>query len=141
MMISKRFVVVQILLLLTLPAAAPAGGSVRNIVAAPRHSPVVLDGLLTEPAWDAAVPVGGFEQYDPDEGAAATENTTVRALFDDGNLYFGIFCFDADPSGIDRRLSRRDRTAQSDRVSVIIDSYHSHTTPFLFATTASGQIA
>ncbi|HLA99962.1 MAG TPA: DUF5916 domain-containing protein, partial [Bacteroidota bacterium] len=114
------------------------GGSVRNIVAAPRHSPVVLDGLLTEPAWDAAVPVGGFEQYDPDEGAAATENTTVRALFDDGNLYFGIFCFDADPSGIDRRLSRRDRTAQSDRVSVIIDSYHAHTTAFLFATTASG---
>jgi hypothetical protein len=35
-------------------------------------------------------------------------------------------------------MTRRDRTAQSDRISIIIDSYHAHTTAFLFAVTVSG---
>ncbi|HLF14285.1 MAG TPA: hypothetical protein VI932_05300, partial [Bacteroidota bacterium] len=106
------------------PAQLLAGGSPRNIVAAARTTPVTIDGVLSEPVWETAVPVGGFLQYNPAEGSPATERTTVRALFDDDNIYFGIFCHDSDPAGIDRQLTRRDRTAQSDRVSVIIDSYH-----------------
>jgi hypothetical protein len=137
-MISKRRALVLLLLLSLAPPTVSAGGSGRNIVAAAREGGIVLDGRLDDPAWDAAVPVGGFLQYDPQEGAPATEITTVRALFDDDNIYFGIFMADSDPSGIDRRLSRRDRTAQTDRVSVIIDSYHAHTTAFLFATTVAG---
>jgi len=140
-MISKRRAIMFLLLLLILcaaPPAASAGGSGKNIVATRLEGKIALDGLLDDPAWGQAVPVGGFLQYDPEEGAVATEQTTVRALFDDGNIYFGIFCADSDPSGIDTRLTRRDRTAQSDRVSVIIDSYHGHTTAFLFATTVSG---
>ncbi len=137
-MISKRWLFLAGILSLLAPRPLSAGGSGRNIVAVPLEGGIVIDGRLTDPAWEAAVPVGGFLQYDPEEGAVATEATTVRALFDDHHLYFGIFCADSDPSGIDGRLSRRDRTAQSDRVSVIIDSYHAHTTAFLFATTVAG---
>jgi hypothetical protein len=126
------------LLIAAWPAPLPAGGSPRDIVATRRTSPLTIDGVLSEPAWDAAVPAGGFRQYDPEEGAPATERTTVRALFDDDNIYFGIFCYDSEPSLIDRQLTRRDRTSQSDRVSVIIDSYHGHTTAFLFGVAASG---
>ena len=130
-------ILVAILLLIG-PAQLLAGGSPKNVVAASRTTPLTIDGVLSEPVWEAAVPVGGFLQYDPAEGAPATERTTVRALFDDDNIYFGIFCHDSDPSGINRQLTRRDRTAQSDRVSVIIDSYHAHTTAFLFGVTVSG---
>ena len=139
-MISKPLLIVSLaaIVLPIGPAQLLAGGSPRNIVAAARTTPVTIDGVLSEPVWETAVPVGGFLQYNPAEGSPATERTTVRALFDDDNIYFGIFCHDSDPAGIDRQLTRRDRTAQSDRVSVIIDSYHAHTTAFLFGVTASG---
>ena len=139
-MISKPFLAALLLAALFAPGSGPllAGGSPRNIVAAARTTPVTVDGVLSEPVWESAVQVGGFLQYDPAEGSPATERTTVRALFDDDNIYFGIFCHDSDPSLIDRQLTRRDRTAQSDRVSVIIDSYHGHETAFLFGVTASG---
>ena len=135
-MISKLTIIA--ILALACHARLPASGSERNIVAFQRSSPVTIDGVLSEAAWNAAVPAGGFIQYDPAEGSPATEMTTVRALFDDDNIYFGIFLSDSDPAGIDHQLTRRDRSAQSDRVSVIIDSYHDHTTAFLFGVTASG---
>lgn len=135
-MISKLTIVA--ILAAAFHGRLPASGSERNIVAFPRSTPVTIDGVLSEPAWDAAVPTGGFLQYDPDEGSPATEPTAVRALFDDHNVYFGIFLGDSDPGGIDRRLTRRDRSAQADRISVIIDSYHDHSTAFLFGVTASG---
>jgi hypothetical protein len=125
---------------LAFPPAAElfADGSPKNLVATHRSTAITIDGVLSEQAWEEAVPVGGFLQYDPVEGAPATERTSVRALFDDDNVYFGIFCHDGDPSAIDRQLTRRDRTGQSDRVSVIIDSYHAHATAFLFSVSASG---
>ncbi len=137
---SKPFLAALLLALLAAPGGGPllAGGSPKNIVAAARTTPVTIDGVLSEPVWENAVPVAGFLQYDPAEGSPATERTTVRALFDDDNIYFGVFCHDSDPALIDRQLTRRDRTAQSDRVSVIIDSYHGHATAFLFGVTASG---
>ena len=113
-MISKLTIIA--ILALACHARLPASGSERNIVAFQRSSPVTIDGVLSEAAWNAAVPAGGFIQYDPAEGSPATEMTTVRALFDDDNIYFGIFLSDSDPAGIDHQLTRRDRSAQSDRV-------------------------
>lgn len=145
-MISKHRSAASVLLAVAACAAAGtaagpgaiAGGSPRTIVAAQRATAITVDGVLSERAWEAAVPAGGFLQFDPSEGSPATERTVVRALFDDHNVYFGIFCHDDDPSSIERQLTRRDRTSQSDRVSVIIDSYHAHATAFLFGVSASG---
>src|SRR5437868_5027111 len=52
--------------------------------------PIKIDGILDEPAWSQAEPATDFREQQPNEGAAASERTEVRVLFDDKNIYFGI---------------------------------------------------
>jgi hypothetical protein len=114
------------------------GVSVKNIVASRVSAPPKIDGILNEDAWKLAVPITGFQEFDPDEGAPATEETSVRIIYDDDALYVGVLCFDSEPDKIVKQLTRRDRSVQADRFSVIIDSYHDHTTAFLFSGSVSG---
>ena len=48
-----------------------------------------IDGVLDEPIWQTAQPAAGFRQRDPDNGAAATERTEVRVVFEPGRLIIG----------------------------------------------------
>ncbi len=114
------------------------GTSPKSIVAARTTASLKIDGYLSEADWQRAVPVGGFFQYDPDEGAKGTEETTARLLYDDDALYVGVVCSDSHPEEIVSQLTRRDRTTQADRISVIVDSYHDHSTAFLFSGSVSG---
>ena len=114
------------------------GTSSKSVVATRVPTPPRIDGILADSQWQAAVPASGFEQFDPNEGAPSTEQSTVRVLYDDNSLYVGVMCYDADPAGIVKQLTRRDRPGQTDKFSVIIDSYHDHSTAFLFSGTVSG---
>jgi len=110
----------------------------KKIVDAVRvNAPISIDGKLIEPVWAEARAVADFLQYDPEEGAQPTEQTEVKIAYDDNALYVGVTCFDSDPEAIVQQLTRRDRTSQSDRISVMIDSYHDHTTAFLFSGSVS----
>ena len=53
---------------LLLPAVAGAAAPGDAVRAARLQAPLELDGLLEEPAWDAAAPHDGFVQLFPDEG-------------------------------------------------------------------------
>ncbi len=114
------------------------GTSSKSVVATRIDAPLHIDGFLNEPEWQSAVPSSGFTQADPEEGSPETEHTTVRVLYDNNALYVGVMCYDKEPGKIVSQLTRRDRTGQSDRFSVIIDSYHDHSTAFLFSGTVSG---
>ncbi|MBI2822716.1 MAG: carbohydrate binding family 9 domain-containing protein [Acidobacteria bacterium] len=92
-----------------------------------------LDGVLDDKAWQNADVAANFLQKDPSEGAPATEKTEVRMLYDGGNLYFGIECYDSSPDGILGRELRRDNDfANDDSFSIIIDTFHDHRNAFLF---------
>lgn len=115
-----------------------AGTSSKHIAASRVTSPPRIDGLLDDEQWRTASADSTFVQFDPEEGAHPTERTTVRLMYDDHALYAGILCYDSSPADIVEQLTRRDRTGQADRISVIIDSYHDHTTAYLFSGTVSG---
>ena len=100
--------------------------------------PPVLDGLVNEAEWQRAPAVLDFTQFDPEEGALPTEQTSVRVLYDDRALYVGVICYDAKPQLIVRQLTRRDRSSEADRFTVMIDSYHDRQTAFVFSTNVSG---
>ena len=100
--------------------------------------PPRLDGLLADSCWQLATPNSEFTQFDPDEGARPTEETQVRLLYDDDALYVGVLCADKDARGIVPQLSRRDRTTEADRFTVMIDSYLDRQTGFVFSTNVSG---
>src|SRR2546423_425883 len=98
---------------------------------------VSIDGRLDEAAWARATPITDFHQQQPNEGAAPSEKTEVRVLFDDHALYVGARMYDAlGKRGIRAPVSRRDQLLDSngnngsfnslttDKLIVMLDPYH-----------------
>jgi Domain of unknown function (DUF5916) len=110
----------------------------RVIRAARLMGPLIFDGIPSESAWLRADESTDFTQFDPEEGASPTEPTTVRILYDDHALYVGVICFDSNPDGIVYQLTRRDRSSEADRFTVMIDSYDDNQTAFVFSTNVAG---
>ncbi len=107
-----------------------------------RAQEIRLDGVLDEPAWARAAPIGPLLQRDPKEGAPASEETEVRVLFDADNLYFGIKCYDRTPSAIVSTQLARDADLEvDDRVTVVIDPYFDHRNGFFFVVNPAGARA
>ena len=101
---------------------------------------IALDGVLSEAGWSTASPVSDFTQREPDEGAAATERTEVRVLYDDDALYVGARMYDRSPDSVMAQLARRDRIVSADRFIVFLDSYHDRRTGFFFGINAAGTL-
>jgi Domain of unknown function (DUF5916)/Carbohydrate family 9 binding domain-like len=101
-------------------------------------SRITLDGRPDEPAWNAAAPFDAFVQVFPAQGAAPSEPTELRVLYDDHYLYFAFRCRDSRPGLIGRKLGRRDAPPASDTVDVAIDFTHDHRTAYLFGVNAGG---
>lgn len=97
----------------------------------------VIDGNISDEAWDVVEWSSGFTQKNPNEGKAPTYQTKFKVIYDAKYLYIAIRAFDDNPELIQKRLTRRDGFA-GDRVNVIIDSYHDKRTGFVFTTTAAG---
>ena len=118
---------------------AQASGKVVRAVSV--EEPPTLDGdVLGDPVWAAVEPVSGFRQSAPDEGQPATERTEVRVLFTDDTIYFGIVCYDEDPSGIIVSDSRRDSSMNNaDSFQMVLDTFSDRQNGFVFGTTPAGQ--
>ena len=116
-------------------AQAPSSGADgRPVMVARRVEEVPsIDGHLDEAVWAQALAVSEFYQKEPLEGQAATEETQVRILYDQGYLYLGIKLLDSDPAQIRASELRRDSTLESDdSFTVALDSFHDHRDAFVF---------
>jgi len=98
----------------------------------------VIDGKLDDACWQTGEWSGDFTQLLPKEGAKPTQDTKIKILYDDKNIYVAIRCFDTEPSKISRKLGRRDEL-YGDITGINFDSYHDHRTGFEFSVTAAGQ--
>ena len=86
-----------------------------------------IDGSLSEPQWQTAVPLRDLRQLDPQEGRPATERSDIRFLYDNEALYIGAKLYDRQK--VRARLGRRDMAmTASDWLTVIIDTNHDHRT-------------
>jgi hypothetical protein len=58
---------------------------------------ITLDGLLDETDWQRTTPISGgdFFRMEPKQGGDFAFKTSVRLLFDEKNLYVGVFCADS----------------------------------------------
>ena len=121
-------------------AAAPAPAAARKQIRAVRveGGAPVLDGRLEEAAWAAAPVLDDFLQKQPDEGAAPTERTEVRFVYDSDALYVGLRMFSRDPSRIQAPVSRRDNTSQAEHVWISLDTYRDRRTAYSFGVSAAG---
>ncbi len=136
------------LLSLVAAHAAAAPGSVATPPAEPplaqarpagEVTPVMDGNVLGDPAWTSIEPLTDFWQTVPDAGAPASQRTEVRILFTDTTLYFGVICFDEDPSGIVVSESRRDSPLDNtDSFQIILDTYLDRQNGFVFGTNPNG---
>jgi len=100
---------------------------------------IKIDGVLNEPAWATAESATDFRQESPIEGAPASEQTEVRVLYDNKNLYVGIRAFDSEPAKINARDLVRDSPLDTDdRIEIIFDTYHDRRSAFRFAVNPLG---
>jgi hypothetical protein len=109
----------------------------RSATAAPRVGRVVVDGVLDEETWAAAIVGDGLRQLVPEDGAPASEATRFRVLWDDEAIYVGIECDDHGPPSL--RGGMRDDDGDGDTVVVDIDPALDGRTAYHFGVAAAGQ--
>ena len=123
-------------------AEAPSakGGSVRISAEATRvNQAPKLDGTLNDLLWQSANPITDFRQREPHEGEPPTEKTEVRILYTRHAVYFGIHCFDSEPSRIIATELRRDVSQDlDDHFEILIDSNHDRRGAYVFEVNALG---
>ena len=100
-----------------------------------------LDGdVLGDPVWASAVPIRDFRQSAPEEGQPATERTEVRVVVTTDTIFFGVVCYDRDPSSIIVSDSRRDSSMNdADSFQMVLDTFNDSQNGFVFGTTPAGQ--
>jgi hypothetical protein len=102
------------------------------------HAPK-LDGSLDDPLWQLAKPITDFRQKEPYEGQPPTEKTEVRILYTRRAAYFGIHCYDSEPSRIVATELRRDVSQDlDDHFEIVIDSNHNRRGGYVFEINALG---
>lgn len=136
----KRFLFVTLLYCFTCQAQAESPVTdARAITATFIYEPIVIDGVLDEPAWRYAQMIDDLRQREPDEGKPASQRTEVRVLYSRSRLYVGVICFDTDPGAIvASRLERDALLDADDRVSLLFDTFHDRRNAFIFQVNSVG---
>lgn len=115
-------------------------GSAPLVRAGARSAQIQLDGRLNEADWNSASAASGFVQFEPVEGAPATQRTEVRFVFDADAMYIGARMYDAEgAAGVRTRLSRRDQVNEGDYIQFVLDTFHDHTGRTIFTVSPSGS--
>ncbi len=103
--------------------------------------PIRVDGVLDEAAYERFQPVSEFVQYEPANGAPATERTQLWILFDDQNLYVVGRAYDSvSPDRWVLNEMRRDNpgVTANESISFSIDTFLDRRNGFLFELNAEG---
>jgi hypothetical protein len=140
---SVNYISIASLLLITahsLSAQEVADSISPNYIykAARTETPPVIDGKVNDDCWEnVGAWSGTFVQQQPDEGKPETEETRMKILYDDHNIYVAFRAYDSEPEKINRWLAPRDQL-KGDAVAILLDSYDDKRTGFCFVLTAGG---
>lgn len=101
-----------------------------------------VDGYLDEADWVRAdSTTTDFIQVQPSPGYPASEQTVIRILYDDRNLYIGATLYESEPDKlIVPGLEQDYRTTDSDILGIALDTYHDMQNGFLWAINPAGAV-
>ncbi|RMG22285.1 MAG: hydrolase [Bacteroidetes bacterium] len=101
--------------------------------------PILIDGLLEEPAWQQAEVADSFYRVLPIDTGFASAQTEVRLCYDAQHLYMAIVCHDTLPGKRPVESLKRDFSfGRNDNFLVFIDTYNDQTNGFSFGISAAG---
>ncbi len=97
--------------------------------------PILVDGLLDEPAWQSSPQIGSLIQRIPTEGAAPSERTEVTLLRDADNLCIGVMCHESEPDRVLASQMARDASLRpDDYVELLLDTFRDQSNAYYFST-------
>ncbi len=112
----------------------------RWVVQAYRLGPdakIIIDGHLDEGPWHQAQHTTGFLEKDPYPLIEFNEPTEFAILYDDENIYVGIWCWDSQPGKIIGQINPRGAFSP-DNLQIFFDTYHDHRTGYKFTVSPTG---
>jgi len=122
-------------LLVLLALAAPVFGTEAALKAVRVGKGPHLDGLLDDEVWKQAVPFTGFLQAKPKPQTPPSERTEVFILYDEQNLYIGVYCYDGEPGRIVGNTMAHDAEDEGegdDNVKILLDSFQDKRNAYVF---------
>jgi hypothetical protein len=100
---------------------------------------ITVDGVLDEPAWEAAEAIADFVQRFPAEGEPSSQSTVVKLLFDDEHLHIGAMMYDTEPEKIVARELKEDGELDADDVfGILLDTFRDRRNAYYFETNPNG---
>jgi len=113
-----------------------------TLIAMPYDGKIKLDGQLNEPCWSDAPAIDNFTQREQNEGMPATEKTKIAVVYNNHEMYIGIWCFDSEPDKISAHQMSRDFSwGSDDNIEVIISPFNDNRNGYLFVTNPNGALA
>ena len=99
---------------------------------------IKLDGILDEAVWSEAEAAGDFWEYFPVDSIQAREQSEIKMLYDETNLYVGITVYTAGSNYAIESLRRDFRAGNSDNITLLFDTFNDGNNAFLFGTNPYG---
>ncbi len=95
-------------------------------------SPIVVDGVLDEAAWQQAAVVELKYETRPKENLPPDVQTETLLTYDGDNLYVGFRAHDPEPAAIRAHLLDRDKAYSDDFVGIVLDTFNDERRAFEF---------
>lgn len=132
------------------PILADTGSALETEVEAPTTTPVlrayrieepiVVDGVLDDPAWTLAESSAGFTQREPEQYMPATEETEIRVVYTSETLYVGVLARDRNPTSIiGRELGLDVPIFRDDGIVLLLDTFLDRRNAYFFETNPVGS--
>lgn len=93
---------------------------------------ITADGVLNEPIWDMVESATDFWEYFPIDSIQAREQSEIKLLYDDKNIYIAIKARSVGKNYSLQSLKRDFRGSGSDSFSLVFDTFNDGTNAFLF---------
>lgn len=123
------------LLLVLIAASAALDVSAAEVAVSATDTPVIVDGILDDPAWTDAATIPMPYEYFPGDNIPAVVSTDVLITFDHTHLYVAFSAEDPEPKKIRAHLMDRDQIetfVQDDHVVMMIDTFNDERRGFQF---------
>ncbi len=101
-------------------------------------APIVLDGILDDPAWQTADQTDFYWQFFPTDSARASHATVTRVLYDATTLYVAIRADSPNGDYVVASLKRDFGGTTNDNVSLLFDTYSDGANAYFFGVTPYG---
>jgi hypothetical protein len=102
-----------------------AEGPKEPVLAVPRaSSPITIDAILDEPAWQHALVIPVDIEIQPGDNIPAPVRTTCLIAYDPHTLYVAFHAYDPHPAAIRAHLTDRDNAGRDDFVGLFLDTFN-----------------